>query len=202
MSTNVSWRHELLLTGYWQYKNLINDKIKCDFFQVVAVSVLLYGCTTWIIMKCLKKKLNGNYTKMLCAVLNKSWKQHPTKQQLYGYLAPISQTIQVRQTTYRAYYWKWKDEHHMRHSLMNPYIWMCQCWPTNKGLHQLCAATGCRLEDLPRAMDNRDGWWESQWTPCYLHDLMMMMMILVKYILKHIVFQFRLMDNNKFEKTF
>ena len=28
---------------------------------------------------------------MLHAVLNKSWKQHPTKQQLYSHLPPISQ---------------------------------------------------------------------------------------------------------------
>ena len=38
---------------------------------------------------------------MLLTVLNKSWKQYPTKeQQLYGHLPPISQTIQVRQTRY------------------------------------------------------------------------------------------------------
>ena len=34
---------------------------------------------------------------MLCTVFNKSWKQHPTKQQLYCHLPPISQTIQERQ---------------------------------------------------------------------------------------------------------
>ena len=31
------------------------------------------------------KKLDGNYTRMLRAILNKSWRQHPTKQQLYGH---------------------------------------------------------------------------------------------------------------------
>ena len=40
------------------------------------------------------KKLDGNYTWMLHAVLNKSWKQHPTKQQLYNHLPPISKTIE------------------------------------------------------------------------------------------------------------
>ena len=42
-----------------------------------------------------EKKLDGNYTKMLCAVFNKSWKWYSIKQQLYGHLSPISQTIQV-----------------------------------------------------------------------------------------------------------
>ena len=33
---------------------------------------------------------------MLHTVWNKSWQQHPTKKHLYGYLRPITQTIQVR----------------------------------------------------------------------------------------------------------
>ena len=32
-------------------------------------------------------------TKMLCAVLNKSRKQHPTKKQLYSHLSPITQAF-------------------------------------------------------------------------------------------------------------
>ena len=32
--------------------------------------------------------------------LNKSWKQHPTKYQLYGHQPPITKTIKVRQTRY------------------------------------------------------------------------------------------------------
>ena len=34
---------------------------------------------------------------MLWAILNKSWKQHPTKQQLYGHLPLISKSIQDEQ---------------------------------------------------------------------------------------------------------
>ena len=49
-------------------------------------------------MKRMEKKLAENYARMLCAVLNKSCKQHAAKQHLYGHLPPISQTIQVRQT--------------------------------------------------------------------------------------------------------
>ena len=77
-------------------KSDISDKIKRDFFQAVAMSALLYGCTTWTLTYQIKKKLVGNYTKILRAVLNKSWKQHFSKQQLYGHLPPILQIIQVR----------------------------------------------------------------------------------------------------------
>ncbi len=63
-----------------------------------VVSILLYGCTTWTLTKRLEKKLDGNYKRMLRAILNKSWQQHPTKHQLYDHLPPIMKTIQVRQT--------------------------------------------------------------------------------------------------------
>ena len=62
------------------------DKIKCSFLQAAVVSILLYGCTTWTVTKRMEKKCDGNYTRMLQAILNKSWRQHPTKQQLYSHL--------------------------------------------------------------------------------------------------------------------
>ena len=75
----------------------ITDEMKHSFFQATVMLILLYGCTIWIITKSMEKKLDGNYTRMLQAILNKSWRQHPTKQQLYGHLPPIMKTIQVRQ---------------------------------------------------------------------------------------------------------
>ena len=58
----------------------LNNKIERSFFQAAVMSILLYGCTTWTLTKCMEKKLDSNYTKMLRAILNKSWRQHPTKQ--------------------------------------------------------------------------------------------------------------------------
>ena len=80
------------------WKSDLTDKIKRSFFQAAIVSILLYGCTTWTLTKWLEKKLDGNYTRMLRAILNRSWRQHPTKQQLYGHLPPITKTIQVTRT--------------------------------------------------------------------------------------------------------
>ena len=59
------------------WKSNLTDKMKCSFFQAAVVSILLYGCTTWTLTKRLEKKLDGNYTRMLQAILNKSWWQHP-----------------------------------------------------------------------------------------------------------------------------
>ena len=61
------------------WKSDLTDKMKCSFFQAVLISILLYGCTTWTLTKRLEKKLDSNYTRMLRAILNKSWRQHPTR---------------------------------------------------------------------------------------------------------------------------
>ena len=75
------------------WKSDLTDKMKRSFFQAAVVSILLYGCTTWTLTKRLERKLDGNYTRMLRAVLNKSWRQHPTRHQLYGHLPPPSRKL-------------------------------------------------------------------------------------------------------------
>ena len=77
------------------WKSDRTDKMKRSFFQAAVVSILLYGCTTWTLTKRREKKLDSDYTRMLRAILNKSWRQHPTKQQLYGHLSPITKTIKI-----------------------------------------------------------------------------------------------------------
>ena len=47
---------------------------------------------------------------MLRAILNKSWRQHPTRHQLYDHLPPITKTIQVRRTRHAGHCWKSRDE--------------------------------------------------------------------------------------------
>ena len=103
-----SWTAIDKLSIIW--KSNLTDKMKRSFFQAVAVSILLYGCTTWTLTKQLEKKLDSNYTRMLRAILNKSWRQHPTKHQLYDHLPPILKTIQVRWTKHAGHCWRSRDE--------------------------------------------------------------------------------------------
>ena len=84
--------------------------MKRSFFRAAVASILLYGCTTWTLTKRQEKKLDGNYTRMLWAILNKSWLQHPTSHQLYGHLPPITKTIQVRRTRHAGHCWRSRDE--------------------------------------------------------------------------------------------
>ena len=92
------------------WKSDLTNKMKRSFFQAAVTSILLYGCTTWTLTKRLEKKLDGNYTRMLRAILNKSWRQHPTRYQLYGHLPPITKTIQVRRTRHAGHCWRSRDE--------------------------------------------------------------------------------------------
>ena len=78
-----AWTAIARLSVIW--KSDRSNKIKCSFFQAAVMSILLYRCTTWTLTKHMERKLDGNCTRMLWAVSNKSWRQHPTKQQLYGH---------------------------------------------------------------------------------------------------------------------
>ena len=143
------------------WKSDLTDKIKCSFFQAVVVSILLYGFTTWTLTKCMEKKLDCNYTRMLQAILKKSKRQRPTKQQLYSHLPPITKTIQVRRTRHMGHCWRSSDELISDILLWTPsHGWAKAEQPPRTYIQQLSADTGCSLEDPPGAMDNREGWQE------------------------------------------
>ena len=79
----------------------------------------------------------------------------------YGHLPPIMKIIQVRWTRHVGHCWRNKDE------LLNDILqWTPSHGRTKAGqltrtyIQQLCANTGCSLENLLGAMDDRDGWWE------------------------------------------
>ena len=135
--------------------------MKRSFFQAAVTSILLYGCTTWTLTKRLEKKLDGNYTRMLRAILNKSWQQHPTRHQLYGHLPPITKTIQVRRTRHAGHCWRSRDE-----LIRDVLLWIPTHGRAKAGrpartyIQQLCEDTGCCPEDLPRAMNDREEWRE------------------------------------------
>ena len=135
--------------------------MKSSFFQAAVVSILLYGCTTWTLTKRLKKKLDGNYTRMLRAILNKSWRQHPTRHQLYGHLPPMTKTIQVRRTKHAGHCWRSKEELVSDVLLWIPAYGQAKAGrPARKYIQQLCEDTGCNPEDLPEVMNNREKWRE------------------------------------------
>ena len=143
------------------WKSDLTDKMKRSFFQAAVTSILLYGCTTWTLTKRLEKKLDGNYTRMLRAILNKSWRQHPTRHQLYGHLPPITKTIQVRRARHTGHCRRSRDELIRDVLLWTPTHGRAKAGrPARTYIQQLCEDTGCCPEDLPRAMNDREEWRE------------------------------------------
>ena len=105
------------------------------------------------------EKLDSNYTRMLRAILNKSWWQHPTKHQLYGHLPPVTKTIQVRWTRHAGHCWRSRDELISDVLLWTPTYGQAKAgWPARTYIQQLCEDTGCSPEDLPEAMNDRRKW--------------------------------------------
>ena len=135
--------------------------MKCSFFQAAVMSILLYGCTTWMLTERMEKRLDGNYTRMLQAILNRSWRQHPTKQQFYGHPPPITKTMQIRWTSHVGHCWRSRDE-----LISDVLLWT----PSHGGakaerlartyIQQLCEDMGCSPEDLPNVMNDGVRWRE------------------------------------------
>ena len=126
--------------------------MKRSFFQAAVASILLYGCTTWTLTKRLEKKLDGNYTRMLRAILNRSWRNIPQEtnctatcllsRKLFKLDGPDMQdTAGEAETT----------PTHGRAKAGRP---------ARTYIQQLCEHTGCSPEDLPEAMNDREKWRE------------------------------------------
>ena len=172
LGSSVSWTEKDIdtrLTKVWAaidwlsftWKSDLTDKMKLSFFQATVVSILLYGCTTWTLTKRLEKKLDGNYTRMLRAILNKSRRQHPTRHQLSGHLPPITKTIQFRRTRHAGHCGRSMNE-----LISDVLLWTPTYGRTKVGrpartcIQQLCEETECSPEDLLEAMNDREKWRE------------------------------------------
>ena len=119
---------------------------------------------------------------MLRAILNQSWRQHPTRHQLYGHQPPITKTIQVRRTRHAGHCWRSRDELISDVLLWTPTYGRAKAGrPARTYIQQLCEDTGSGPEDLPEAMNDREKWHKrirDIW--CLRHDMMMMMINYLK----------------------
>ena len=69
-----TWATINRLSIKWKFD--LSNEIKQDFFRAVSDSILTLRCTIWTLKKHTEKNLAGNYTRILPAILNKSWNQH------------------------------------------------------------------------------------------------------------------------------
>ena len=99
---------------------------------------------------------------MLRAILNKSWRQHPRRHQLYGHL---SRNLSILSRNLFKL-----DEPDMLEKQGRTHKWCTLMDPTHGRaktgrpartyIQQLCEDTGCCPEDLPEAMNDREKWRE------------------------------------------
>ena len=125
---------------------MTESKLMCCFTPLLRNNICLF-----IILLCLMEGF----------VLNKSWRQHSTKQHLYSHLPPITKTIQVRRTRHAGHSWRSGDE-----LISDVLVWTPSHGQTRTArsartyIQYICEDTGCSPEDLPEAMNNREEWRE------------------------------------------
>ena len=90
-------------------RSTLSDKIKRDFFQAVAVSVLLYGCTNLTLKKHMEKKLDENYARMLHAVWRNPGSNTTQKGSCISHFTN-SETHQSSPTRHAGHCWRNKGE--------------------------------------------------------------------------------------------
>ena len=105
-----------------------HSHIYIHIYICVCACVCMWGLNTlgvlfkvFIFLR-LEKKVDANYTRMLREILNKSWRQHPTRHQLYGHLSPITKT--VRRTRHAKDWWRSRDE-----LISDVLQWIPHIWP-------------------------------------------------------------------------
>ena len=109
-------------------------------------------------------------------------------------------TIKIRWTRHAGYYWSSRDK-----LIGDVLLWIPSHGGAKAGrpaqtyIQQLCADTGCNPEDLPEAMDDREGWWERESGISMLivwHDddddvlLVVILFFLIRSMTRHNMFDF------------
>ena len=129
----------------------------------MVVFILIYKSHPYewaavVLTKRTEKKLDGNYTRRLRAILNKSWRQHSSKHQQYGHIPIITKTIKIRRTRHAGHCRRCRDELISDILLWTPSYGRAKAGrPGRTYIQQLCADKGCSLEDLLGAMDDWEG---------------------------------------------
>ena len=110
-------------------------------------------------------------------------RQHPTKQQQYAHLVPMTKTIKIRRTRHAGHCRRSRDEIISDVLLWTPTHGRAKTGrPARTYIQQLYADTGCIPEDLPEEIDDKEGsrervrdiradgvtWWWWWWWLLYL----------------------------------
>ena len=132
-----------------------------SFFQAAVMRYCYIDALHGRLLNRWKKSLAATTQECCEQFWKKSWRQHPTKQQLYGHLPPITKTIKVTRTRHTGHCWRSRNERISDVLLWTPSHGRAKAgWQPRTYIQQLCEDTGCSPEDLPEAMNDREEWRE------------------------------------------
>ena len=139
------------------WKPNLPDQLKRNFFRATVKSALVYRSISWTLTSALEKKIDGSYTRMLRAALNKSWIDHLSNAELYGNIPRVTATIRQQRLRFAGHCWRSKNELSSEVLLWEPSHRKCSRGrPKKTYVDQLIADTACTYEDLADFKDDRD----------------------------------------------
>ena len=112
------------------WKSDLTDKMKRSFFQAAVLLILLYACTTWTLTKQMEKKLDGNNTRMLRAILKSPGGNTPQSTSCTVTYVPSKLDNQTCRTLLKK-----QRRAHKWCSPMDPLIWPSKSRTTSLNLH-------------------------------------------------------------------
>ena len=95
---------------------------------------------------------------MLRAILNISWKEHPTKIRLYGNVPSLMRIIRIRRTRFAGHCYRSEEEIVKDVLLWTPNHGTIKIGPRKTYVKQLCDDTGLTTEGLKTTMKDRTTW--------------------------------------------
>ena len=135
--------------------------VKKVTLQAGVVSILLYGYTIWTLTKRMEEKAWRQLHKNAASNIEQVRQTAHHKAAAASHLPLITTTIKIRQTRHAGTYWRSRDDPVSDVLLSTSSHGRAKAGRSARTYtHQLCDDTGCNPEDLPKAMDDRDGWRE------------------------------------------
>ena len=104
----LAWKACNKMSTIW--KSNLSMSIKVKFFRAAVESILLYGSEGWTLNNKLEARLDGCYTRLLMMVKNLNWKNHPSREQIYGDIPKISEVVRYRRLNFAAHCARRLDE--------------------------------------------------------------------------------------------
>ena len=85
------------------WKSSLKREMKIKLFQLLVLSILLYGAETWTLTQTLQKKLDGVFTRMLRKALGLTWRDMVPNTELYRNIPTLSCELRQRRLRFAGH---------------------------------------------------------------------------------------------------